>query len=103
MRERNDSVMKLTKIFALAAAAALTLTAASCGAKTKKIESIDDLAGAKIGVQLGTTGDIYISGDVEGGVFPDATVEKYNKGVRARVQMNGDKKVRVCPKCGAEL
>jgi len=75
--------MKLTKIFALAAAAALTLTAASCGAKTKKIESIDDLAGAKIGVQLGTTGDIYISGDVEGGVFPEATVEKYNKGVDA--------------------
>ena len=28
---------------------------------------------------------------------------KHNKGIRARVQMNGDKKVRVCPKCGAEL
>ena len=75
--------MKLTKLFALAAAAALTLTVASCGSSTKKIESIDDLAGAKIGVQLGTTGDIYISGDVEDGKFPGATVEPFNKGVDA--------------------
>ena len=36
-------------------------------------------------------------------VCQNAKCEKYNKGVRARVQMNGDKKVRVCPKCGAEL
>ena len=36
-------------------------------------------------------------------VCTNAKCEKYNKGVRARVQMNGDKKVRVCPKCGAEL
>ena len=36
-------------------------------------------------------------------VCTNTKCEKYNKGVRARVQMNGDKKVRVCPKCGAEL
>ena len=36
-------------------------------------------------------------------VCQNAKCEKHNKGVRARVQMNGDKKVRVCPKCGAEL
>ena len=36
-------------------------------------------------------------------VCKNAKCEKYNKGVRARVQMNGDKKVRVCPKCGAEI
>ena len=36
-------------------------------------------------------------------VCTNTKCEKHNKGVRARVQMNGDKKVRVCPKCGAEL
>lgn len=39
------------------------------------IASIDDLAGKKIGVQLGTTGDIYCSGD-----YGEENVEKYNKG-----------------------
>lgn len=42
-----------------------------------EIASPDDLTGKKIGVQLGTTGDIY-SEDVE-----DATVERYNKGFEA--------------------
>lgn len=37
----------------------------------------DDLAGKKIGVQLGTTGDIYVE-DVE-----DAEIERYNKGFEA--------------------
>lgn len=37
----------------------------------------DDLTGKKIGVQLGTTGDIY-AGDIE-----DAEVEQYNKGFEA--------------------
>ena len=37
----------------------------------------DDLSGKKIGVQLGTTGDI-LADDVEG-----ATVERYNKGFEA--------------------
>ncbi len=38
------------------------------------IESIDDLAGKKIGVQTGTTGDIYCTGD-----FGDAALERYSK------------------------
>lgn len=37
----------------------------------------DDLTGKKVGVQLGTTGDIYAD-DIE-----DATVERYNKGFEA--------------------
>ncbi len=41
------------------------------------IGSPDDLSGKKIGVQLGTTGDIYAD-DIE-----DATVERYNKGFEA--------------------
>jgi len=41
------------------------------------IQSTDDLAGKKIGVQLGTTGDIYAS-DIEG-----ATVEQFGNGMEA--------------------
>jgi polar amino acid transport system substrate-binding protein len=46
-------------------------------AEDSDIASPDDLAGKTIGVQLGTTGDIYVD-DVE-----DATVERYNKGFEA--------------------
>lgn len=42
-----------------------------------EIETPDDLVGKTIGVQLGTTGDIYAS-DIE-----DATIEQYNKGFEA--------------------
>lgn len=46
-----------------------------------KVTCVDDLEGSKIGVQIGTTGDIYASdysGDEAGSV-----VEKYNKGTDA--------------------
>lgn len=46
-------------------------------AEDSEIASPDDLTGKTIGVQLGTTGDIY-AGDVE-----DATVERYSKGFEA--------------------
>lgn len=39
------------------------------------IASVDDLEGKKIGVQLGTTGDIYCSDD-----YGEENVEKFNKG-----------------------
>lgn len=50
-----------------------------CGSadNTKTISSIDDLEGSKIGVQLGTTGDIYAS-DYEGDEA-GTEVERYNK------------------------
>lgn len=51
-----------------------------CGkqAEPSQISSIDDLEGKRIGVQIGTTGDIYVT-DYEG---DDAgtVVERYNKG-----------------------
>lgn len=50
-----------------------------------EIASPDDLTGKKIGVQLGTTGDIY-AGDVEG-----ATIERYNKGFEAVQALSQDK------------
>lgn len=45
----------------------------------------DDLEGKKIGVQLGTTGDIYAA-DIK-----DATVERYNKGFEAVQAVQQDK------------
>lgn len=52
-------------------------------AEGSEIKSADDLNGQKIGVQLGTTGDTYVSGDIEDGVYPDASVEQYQNGVMA--------------------
>ncbi|WP_328596938.1 substrate-binding periplasmic protein [Roseburia porci] len=65
---------------------------AGCGkssAGTKKVTSVDELSGAKIGVQLGTTADIYAS-DYEG---DDAgtTVERYNKMADAVQALKQDK------------
>ena len=55
------------------AASASTPASASAAESKQYIFSVDDLVGKNIGVQLGTTGDIYAQ-DVEG-----ATVEQYNK------------------------
>lgn len=52
----------MKKVISLALAAVICsasmLLAACGGSTTKKIATVDDLEGAKIGVQLGTTGDI---------------------------------------------
>lgn len=45
-----------------------------------EIASIDDMAGKMIGVQQGTTGDIYCSDTVENGGFGEENVTRYNKG-----------------------
>lgn len=77
----------MKKLFAIALAAAMTLSLAACGTSSSaapsaaepaapSVQSLDDLTGKKIGVQLGTTGDIYAS-DL------DATIERYNKGFEA--------------------
>lgn len=47
------------------------------------IASPDDLQGKKIGVQLGTTGDIYASDTPENGGFGEENVERFNKGFEA--------------------
>lgn len=69
----------MKKIIAVVLAAMMLLAIIGCGSKADKvvINSVADLNGKKIGVQLGTTGDIYAS-DIEG-----ATVEQYNKGFEA--------------------
>jgi polar amino acid transport system substrate-binding protein len=53
------------------------------------IETIDDLSGKKIGVQLATTGDIYASDTVENGGFGEENVVKYNKGADAVMALQG--------------
>ena len=50
-------------VLALALAAGLSACGGSKEEAPKKIESADDLEGAKIGVQTGTTGDIYCTDD----------------------------------------
>ncbi|MDO5346820.1 MAG: transporter substrate-binding domain-containing protein [Lachnospiraceae bacterium] len=75
--------MKMKKLMALTMAAAMTLSLAAVSyadeaENSSGITSIDDLEGKKIGVQLGTTGDIYAS-DYEGDEA-GTTIERYNKG-----------------------
>lgn len=79
--------MKIKKIMTLAAAAVLSAAMLSgcSGGKTKAINSVDDLPGATIGVQLGTTGDDIATGyekEPTSGSEP-AKVERYSKGADA--------------------
>lgn len=52
-----------------------------------KVKSKDDLKGAAVGVQMGTTGDIYVS-DLEA---DGTTVERYNKGADAVLALSQGK------------
>lgn len=77
----------MKKITAIALSLCMTLALAACGSKVpaNTVHSIDDLPGKTIGVQLGTTGDIYAS-DYES---EGSTIERFNKGndaVQALVQ-----------------
>lgn len=68
----------MKKILAITLALVLVLAVTGCAKKeTVVINKVEDLNGKTIGVQLGTTGDIYAT-DVEG-----ATIERYNKGFEA--------------------
>lgn len=72
---------KITKLIAAASAAVMMLSAAACssGAPANTVFSVDDLPGKSIGVQLGTTGDIYASDYEKEG----STIERYSKGMDA--------------------
>lgn len=49
------------------------------------------LTDARIGVQLGTTGDQYIDGDIQDGLLGDAELTRYNKGMEAVQALLQDK------------
>ena len=68
-------------LLAVVMVASSAFVLASCGdsktdSKTSKITKTDDLKGAVIGVQLGTTGDIYASDYEKDG----SKIERFNKG-----------------------
>lgn len=69
----------MKKLISAISAAVLCLSVfTGCGgAKENTVHSADDLKNKTIGVQLGTTGDIF-AGDIEG-----ATIERYNRGADA--------------------
>ncbi len=49
------------------------------------------LTDARIGVQLGTTGDQYIDGDIADGLLGDAEITRYSKGMEAVQALMQDK------------
>lgn len=74
--------MKDQKRFAaLALSAVMVFSMAGSVSAAQKVESKDDLAGATIGVQLGTTGDIYCTSDIQDKGF--GKVQQFNKGADA--------------------
>ena len=83
MNFNNSKLKRITALFLLfitICAATFTMSACSSGETVGKspVEKVDDLANAKIGVQLGTTGDIYVTDE-----YPDAEVQQFNKGADA--------------------
>ncbi len=77
----------LVKIISIIAALCLVLVCAGCGEQGKTVASVDDLPGATIGVQLGTTGDIFASDYEEEG----SKIERFNKGADAVVALTQGK------------
>lgn len=57
----------MKKFLGLALAVAMTMSAAGCGSSVpaNSVNSVDDLAGKTIAVQLGTTGDIYATDEAD--------------------------------------
>lgn len=72
----------MKKLIASLMMSAMVLGLTACGGSSvpaNNVNSVDDLPGKTIGVQLGTTGDIYASDYEEEG----STIERYNKGADA--------------------
>ncbi len=71
--------MKFMKTAALGLSAAMVLAMGTCAFAA--VESVDDLEGSTIGVQMGTTGDIYVT-DYEGDEA-GTKIERFSKGAQA--------------------
>lgn len=89
----------MKKVLSAILAAAMLCTSAivfsACGESSSsssvdaaKITSADDLVGKSIGVQLGTTGDIYATDEYE---EQDSKIERFNKGADAIVALTSGK------------
>ena len=78
----------LAAILACSVVFTMLFAFAGCGQKeAKKIKSVDDLKGATIGVQRGTTGDLSASDYTDDG----ATVNRYSKGADAIMALKNGK------------
>ncbi len=75
--KKSNLFKRITAVATLTAM--LGLTACGSGVPANTVNSIDDLPKKTIGVQLGTTGDIYASDYEEQG----SKIEKFNKGADA--------------------
>lgn len=80
---RRKTLQRAYAIFAVMTLL-LMMVLSGCGGKKATVEASfvtgpDDLGSARIGVQLGTTGDIYASDEIENG----AEVQQYNKAADA--------------------
>lgn len=83
--------MKMKKVLCTVLTVACVMSMAACGSKkddskgsksetkaSTEIKSKEDLEGKKVGVQLGTTGDISVADE-----FGEENLERYNKGFEA--------------------
>lgn len=69
---------KRMRVAAVLLTGVVALSAVGCGAKANEVFSVDDMAGKSIGVQLGTTGDNYVSTDYK--KDKETKIERYKKG-----------------------
>ena len=67
----------MKKLFAVVLLACMSLSLIACGREKVAVNGPDDLELALTGVQLGTTGDIYVSD------FGEDHIERFNKGYEA--------------------
>ena len=68
----------MKKVISMALVVAMLIGLVACGGSVPKntVNSADDLEGKTIGVQLGTTGDIYASGLAEEDASGKTKIEK---------------------------
>lgn len=78
----KSKIVKKALTLALATGMAMGLMACG-GVPANTVHSVDDMVGKKIGVQLGTTGDIFASDFKDEDTSGKTVVEKYSKGADA--------------------
>lgn len=90
---KKESKKMKKKVLAVFLVSAAVLTAAGCSGGSQassepvEIQSVDDLADLKIGVQIGTTGDSQATDAVK----DDSQVNRFNKGADAIVALKNGK------------
>ncbi len=73
----------MNKFFTAVCAISLSAVLMSCGKKAQvEINSIEDLVGKKVGCQAGTTGELYITEEMQG-----VTVKSFKTGIEAALDL----------------